>query len=154
MPSNIIEQFVAGRMAMAHVAKSITNEQADIIPAFSNNNVKWNVGHVIVSADQFVYGGRNVQSTIPKEYHDFFKSGSKPTADEAIPFTLEELCEVLVAQSTEIVKDLKGILDEKIENPMTIAGMNIRTWEDVVLFCAWHEAIHFGVINTLIKAVK
>ncbi|MFD1134767.1 DinB family protein [Paenibacillus urinalis] len=49
----LFEQLNTYRMELLHLVQDLTEEEAEMIPTGFNNNMRWNLGHIIL--DQYLW---------------------------------------------------------------------------------------------------
>ncbi len=59
--------------------KGLSNDQLNYIPEGFNNNIIWNVAHLIATQQLLVYGLSKTPFTVPKPLIDANKKGTKPS---------------------------------------------------------------------------
>lgn len=78
-------------------------DQLNKVPDGFNNNLIWNIGHVIITQQKLICKGANLQGYISDDLFDQYKSGTKLTApvSETEAHSLKSLLTSLVGK-TEI----------------------------------------------------
>lgn len=57
--------------------RTIPEEIADQIPDSHHNNIRWNVGHILVGWDNTMFPAVHLERQMSLSYHLMFQSGSK-----------------------------------------------------------------------------
>ena len=130
----------------------LTLEQLNTIPAGFNNNIAWNVAHMVVTQQLLLYRMSGNDCLVSDELIDANKKGTKPEAQ----FTKDEFDEVL-----ELFKGLPDTLEEdynagiftEYEEYTSSTGFVLDSIETAIAFNNFHEGMHFGVIMALVKLV-
>jgi hypothetical protein len=129
-----------------------TLEQLNKIPEGFNNNLIWNLGHIVVVQQLLVYRGSNQPMAVSMEMVNKYKSGSKPTE----PVTQEEvnqikeLMESLVAKTEE---DYKNGIFTTYNEFTTSTGFHLASVQDALEFNNYHEGLHLGCLMSLRKFI-
>tara|TARA_R110002073_G_scaffold258681_1_gene421686 strand:- start:38709 stop:39164 length:456 start_codon:yes stop_codon:yes gene_type:complete len=130
----------------------LTLEQLHTIPDGFNNNIAWNVAHMVVTQQLLHYRMSGNDCLASDELIDGNKKGTKPET----PFSKDEFDEVL-----ELFKGLPDTLEEdynagiftEYEEYTSSTGFVLDSIETAISFNNFHEGMHFGVIMALIKLV-
>jgi hypothetical protein len=127
-------------------------EQLNKIPEGFNNNLVWNLGHIVVVQQLLVYRGSNQPMAVSMEMVNKYKPGSKPTE----PVTQEEvnqikeLMESLVAKTEE---DYKNGIFTTYNEFTTSTGFHLASVQDALEFNNYHEGLHLGCLMSLRKFI-
>ncbi|OBZ15801.1 DinB family protein [Bacillus sp. FJAT-26390] len=122
------------------------------VPDGFNNTIHWHVGHVLVSTEfHILYLSGNIQAlTLPSEYMAYFGYGTKPSDWLDEPPLWEALIEQLKAQPLQ----LRGWLQEKLEQPVKENFFKAETIGELVVSTTLHASYHVGNISAMLKALK
>lgn len=129
------------------LAKELSADQLNKIPAGFNNNIAWNLGHLIVSGYSLLFRTSGVQKDYPIPFIEKYGKGSAPVT----PTTPEELAELenLSNQFTQIISD--GIRSGIFENIQLFTtqtfGVSVTTINELVTTIALHDVQHFEVMR-------
>lgn len=138
------------RINILGLTKDLSLVQLNKIPEGFNNNIAWNVAHLVVVQQLLTYGLAGLPSNVSKEMIEKYKKGSKP--EGAID---QEEWDKIKALSTDLVdrfeEDLKKEIFQKYKPYSTSFRITLNTLEDAVQFNNLHEGLHFGYILALRK---
>ncbi|WP_298238748.1 DinB family protein [uncultured Algibacter sp.] len=142
------------RAIFKKIIESNTLEDLNKIPKGFNNNIIWNIGHILVSEQLLVYKLSGLPSTLSDAMINKYRKDSKPD----YPLNQSE------------VDDIKGLLFSTIEktktdynnsifktyNTYTVSttGNTLTNVEEALQFVAIHEGLHYGYVLALLKAIK
>ncbi|TCP30583.1 DinB family protein [Scopulibacillus darangshiensis] len=126
-----------------------TEEEADKMREGFSNNIRWNLGHILVIHDRLLLSLAGEPSSVPDSYVAYFNKGTSPADWEDAPPTLTELRGKLEAQPMKLEEVLTGRLEEKLVTPLK--GM--ETVKEMIAFAPTHEAMHVGTILGLKKSL-
>src|SRR6202012_1683816 len=73
-----IEVLQHPRRLILETISNLTIEQLNKIPEGFNNNIIWNLGHLIAAQQGICYKRANLTPHITDEFWEKFRSGSKP----------------------------------------------------------------------------
>ncbi|MFD2726525.1 DinB family protein [Hyunsoonleella rubra] len=129
-------------------------EDLNNVPKGFNNNIIWNIGHVVVSEQLLAYKLSGLESTLSDEMINKYRKDSKPNDD--------------VSQAE--VDEIKGLLHSNLEktredyyndvfqdyNAYTVSttGNTLNNIDEALQFIAIHEGLHYGYVLALLKALK
>ena len=134
--------------------ENLSLNDLNTIPKGYNNNIIWNIGHIIVTEQLLVYKLSGLPMQVSEELISKYMKGTKPEGN----VTQEE------------VDDIKGLLFSTIQQTKTdynngkftdfqeyvlsTTGNTLTKVEEAISFNLFHEGIHFGYIMALVKALK
>ncbi|MCM3709515.1 DinB family protein [Sporosarcina luteola] len=149
-----IEQLKFARMYTVGRLSQVKEDAWDKQPAGFNNTIRWNVGHIYISLEQFA--AKVLPSFEPQhnEWEAFFGMGTSPAKWEGQVPSKEELLAALQEQLPRVVQALEGSLDQVLPEPIKIGDMlTMGTVDAVFQFAIWHEGLHTGVIHGLNRTI-
>ncbi len=142
--------LTTNRNILVRFLEKYSLQQLNLIPADFNNNIIWNIGHVVVVQQRLVYALSNLPMYISDDLLNRYKPGTKPVS----PVTQEEV-EELKSLLTSLVDNTKNDLaDGKFQtyNEITTStGFNLASVEDAMAFNNFHEGLHLGYIQCIRK---
>jgi len=122
------------------------------IPEGFNNNIAWNIGHLIVTQRLLCYKMSNLDVKYKTSFIDDLKKGAKPTETykniDIILFKKE-----LVESTAQIKIDYENGLFKEYNNYTTSYGIELKSIEDAIEFNNIHEALHFGYIMAIKRSL-
>src|SRR5436190_2900616 len=80
-------------------------DQLNKVPDKFNNNIIWNIGHIIAAQQSIVYKTSNLPINISDNFFDRYKPGTKPT-DPVSQSEVDEIKSLLVSMIEQTEKDL------------------------------------------------
>lgn len=133
--------------------KNLSEDELFTIPAGFNNNIWWNIAHVVVTQQKLAYGLSGLPLYISNEWVKAYEKGTFPKgrpSDEEI----EELTKLLfeLPEKTE-AEYAKGVF-KNFKSYMTTPKIELNSVEDAIAFNVFHEGLHLGSIIALARAVK
>ena len=140
------------RTRISELIDGLTVTQLNEIPKGINTNIIWNVGHILVSQQSFMYKRTGLPFTIKTDIIEKFKSGTKAETDiskEEIEYLKSILFEVL----EQIKNDYNNNKFKQFDSFTTKRGVEINTIEDAMSFHTFHEGVHLGWIWTIRRLV-
>lgn len=149
---SIFKAWKTSRKLYLEYFKKYTLEQLNIIPNGLNNNLIWNIGHIIVAQQALIYKGSGLNGHIPVELYGLYKPGTKPTG-LTTKSEVEELKVLLISMIKKTEDDFhKGNFDTYNER-MTGTGFHLSSLMDAFEFNNYHEGLHLGYMMSIRKFV-
>jgi hypothetical protein len=129
-------------------------DQLNKIPGGFNNNLIWNIGHVIVAQQSIIYKGSNLPMYISEDLLIQYRPGTKPSGPVS-ESEAEQLKELLIDLVSKTEADFqKGIFAAVSYNERTVVtGFHLASIEDAFEFNNYHEGLHLGYMMSLKKFV-
>lgn len=123
-----------------------------ILPGF-NNNIAWQLGHVLVTQQRLCYGLAGQEMRIEPEIVDLYRKGSRP--EEWIEqASIDYIREMIVHTSVLIESDFNSHLFTGYKEYPTSYGITLTSIEDAIHFNNIHEAMHFGMVKSMLMAMR
>jgi len=145
------EMLKAVRGFMLKTTAELSDDQLLKTPEGFNNNILWNLGHVVSSHQGLVYARQGLDKYTTEEFTNNFKNGSSPADWSSTP-DIEQVKALMVELPEKFEADLAA---GKFANytPWEIVGKEIATCEQAENFNNFHEGVHYGSILALKKFV-
>ncbi len=140
------------RNLLHRLIENLSLEQLNTIPTGFNNNIIWNIGHIIVVQQMLVYNLSGLPMQVDADLVSKYKKGTRPLAPvtEAEVALLKELLFTTVKQTES---DFEAGLFKNFTEYTVMTGFVIKNASDAIAFNYYHEALHTGVIMSLRKLV-
>ncbi len=140
------------RKVLSQFLENHTFEQLNKIPHGFNNNLIWNIAHIIVVQQMLVYNLSGLPMMVSDEMVAKYKRGTKPEADA----TQEEV-DAIQLLLFETINRTKADFNEKTfktyQEFTSMSGFTMRNAEDAMAFNYYHEAMHIGVMMSIRKFI-
>ncbi len=150
-----IEIIKSSRKKLISLTEGLSIEALNMIPQGFNNNIVWNIGHVIASQQILCYRNSNNTPIIETEFIDGYKNGTKPvTFVDSVE--LEWLKEHLFSTIDRLEEDIKRNIFENYNayNSGMYPELRIETFRDVMHYLPQHEGLHLGYCFALKRILK
>lgn len=132
--------------------ENYTLEQLNTIPEGFNNNLIWNIGHIIVAQQRLIYSASGLPMYIPDELLDVYKPGTKPTAITSQK-EVDELKILLISLVEKAKVDFAEGKFVSYKEYTTATGFHLASIEDAIEFNNFHEGLHLGYMMSMRKFV-
>lgn len=123
------------------------------IPDGFNNNIWWNIAHVVVTQQKLVYGLSGLPLNISQELVSKYEKGTFPL-DQPDPSETKEISKLLFALHERTVEDYERTVFKNFRPYMTTPKIELNSVEDAISFNVFHEGLHLGSILALLRAVQ
>lgn len=141
------------RQFLARFLDELSLEQLNAIPQGFNNNIIWNIGHIVVTQQLLVYKLSGLPMHLPADLIAKYQKGTAPTA----PVTQEEVSQikdVLFSTGDQLKSDFNsGFFKDFSEYTTQTGNFTLHNAKEAFEFNNFHEALHIGVILNLKKLV-
>ena len=145
-----IRQFLLSQIA------DLNPEQFNKIPEGYNNNIIWNLTHLICAQQSICYLRAGQPIKIKDIYFTPFLTNTKPgrfiDSQE-----IEEIKKLFVSSIDELQTDInKRLFDNYTASPniLKVYGVELNTIDDALDFLLYHEGFHSGYIVSLKRLVN
>ena len=147
------ETLKQSRKYVVAMVKNLTNEQLNFIPDGFNNNMAWNLMHLVVTEQLLCYRLSGLPCAIPEEWIEKYSKGTIPTSiiDKE---TIAAGKKHLTTQPEQLEKDYTNGLFKSFASYTTSANVTLKTIEDAIVFNTYHEGIHLGILLQLLKLIR
>lgn len=150
---NLFTIIRQNRKGLFHYLKNTPKEELFKIPKGFNNNIWWNIAHVVVTEQKLVYGLSGLPLNISQELVEKYQKGTAPNGVPDIE-EQENIKSLLFGLPEKTEEDYKAGLFKEFKPYMTTPKVELKSVEDAIAFNTFHEGIHLGSIFALARAVK
>jgi len=148
----VFETTIKSRNMILEMLQNYTLEQLNKIPAGFNNNLIWNIGHIIVAQQLLVYKLSGLPLMIADEMVEKYKNGSKPE-QEVTQAELDEMIKLLLTTIDKTTADYNNGVFMKYHEYTTSIGFSLKNAEEAITYNNFHEGLHVGIMMTLRKFI-
>ncbi|WP_164669822.1 DinB family protein [Virgibacillus doumboii] len=150
MSNLIYSQLSIARNGFINEINDVDEGKLDKQPEGFNNTIHWHIGHVLTTAEQFLFGYPENTEHLPERYKDLFGYGTTPANwPDDVPSTYE-----LVEQLNSQLKRIKQIPPEKFNNKLPEAVLGAQTYGELAALTAFHDGNHSGRVNAMKKVLN
>jgi hypothetical protein len=123
------------------------------VPHGFNNNILWNLGHLVAAQQSICYTKGGLRATVPDDLIAEFKPGTRP--DRFFENDKEDLVKELLMTSVDLLLDnyREHYFDGFV--PWTNRyGTMLQDIDQAITYLQFHEGLHVGVIMSIRKLVQ
>jgi hypothetical protein len=147
-----IESIRNTRSYLLQLVNGLTTEQLNEVPAGFNNNIIWNLGHLVASQQGVCYLRAGLKTWVSeKVYHDY-KPGTKPTGF-LNNSEINEIKNLLATSLDQMETDYSNAIFENYITWTTRYGVTITNIDEALQFLLFHEGLHTGYVMALKRVV-
>jgi hypothetical protein len=131
--------------------RGLSGNEILTVPRGSNNNILWNIGHVITDQCNMIYKPCGLSSPLPASYNAHFDPGTSPADWGSIP-EIKDIEEVMSAGADMVTRIENDYAAGRFQSyaPMALDdGITLENFEAALSHCNLHEAMHIGAIGAL-----
>lgn len=150
----IFEVFPNTRAALKKIIENYSLEDLNKIPEGFNNNIIWNIGHVLVTEQVLVYKLSGLQPMVSDDLIGKYRKDSKPQGDTS-QAEVDEIKALLFSTIERTKKDYaNNAFSGYNEYTVSTTGNTLKNVDDALNFVLFHEGMHMGYILALKRAIK
>jgi hypothetical protein len=140
------------RKHLLHLIEGLTTEQLNQIPAGFNNNIIWNVVHLISAQQGVCYTRAGAPITVDDKYYSPYRPDTKPNGfiDSG---EIEVIKELLITSIDQLETDYQNNVFKNYPEWATRYGIQITSIEDGINFLPFHDGMHIGYVIALKRLV-
>lgn len=147
MSSGVI-QFIKIRQYINKALDGLSSEQMLTIPDKFDNNIAWNLGHVIAVQQRMHYARVGATPHVSDDFIKMYLSGTSPADWSAQP-NVDELVSLLTALPKKLDSNYADLSSRAFESSVTASGIPLNNLDDAINFNNYHEGQHLGFILAL-----
>ena len=125
----------------------LSNEELTFIPEGSNNNILWNLGHILVIPQHYFYVANGHTALVEQYYIQHYMSGTRPLAND-IDKEYKTIKELLLP-TADLLKD---DYDKGMFNNFRAFGN--KDFIETLELLTKHEAGHITKINQILTSIN
>jgi hypothetical protein len=140
------------RKVLSQFIENFSLEQLNAIPEGFNNNLIWNIAHIVVTQQRLVYKFSGLPLRISDEIFEKYKGGTKPNGAVS-QSEVEEIRSLLFETIDQTEADFSNAIFNNYQEYTTSIGLTIASIEEAISFNNYHEALHTGVMMSIRKFI-
>jgi hypothetical protein len=149
----LIEAIRKQRIFIIDFVKDLSLEKLNKIPHGHNNNIIWNLGHLVAAQQSICYTKGGLTPSISDQSYASFKPGTRPERfydnDEE-----DELKSLLILSMDTMQRDYQQGVFKSFVPWTNRYGNTLSDIDSAIAYLQFHEGLHFGVITSMRKMVS
>ncbi|MFL1012449.1 DinB family protein [Flavisericum labens] len=142
------------RKIFGEIIENNSLEDLNKIPEGFNNNIIWNIGHVVVTEQLLAYKLSGLEPNVSGEMIDSYRKDSKPEGSVSQE-KVDEIKALLFSSIEKTEEDYNNRLFKNYNSyTVSTTGNTLTNIDEALQFILAHEGIHYGYVLALLKAVK
>jgi hypothetical protein len=145
----------ASRASIIQLVQTLTTDQLNRIPNGMNNNIIWNMAHLIAVQQDRCYLQSGIEAHASDSLIVNYKYGTKPAEnvdDQFYNSITEQLVKHIELAAEDYAQDkFRNFLPF---NSRLYPGLEISTIEEAFQFIVLHEGLHQGYIRQIVKLIS
>jgi len=140
------------RKFILNQVEGLTTEQLNHIPTGFNNNLIWNLAHLISGQQGICYTRAGLSHVVEDKYYTPFRPDTKP---ERFIDTEEiaHIKELFLSSIDRLEADMQANIFTNYPAWLSRYGTTINSFNEAMEFLPFHEGLHCGYIMALKRAV-
>ncbi|MCB0211316.1 MAG: DinB family protein [Anaerolineae bacterium] len=143
-----IHSLIKTRHLIEEAVSDLSPQQMLSIPSGFDNNIAWNLGHIVVVQQLLHYRLCGLEMAVSQQQIAMFKTGTSPTEWQAEP-DLDSIIALLHELPKKLLDDYQAGRFGNFNSFTTSTGIYLETLEDAIAFNNFHEGLHLGFILSL-----
>ncbi len=129
-------------------------EDLNKIPKGFNNNIIWNIGHIVVTAQLLAYKLSGLPMQVSDDMVNKYRKDTKPEGAVS-KAEVDDIKDLLFSTMETLEADYKrGVFKEYNTYTVSTTGNTLTNIDEALQFILFHESMHLGYILALVRAVK
>ncbi|WP_428328762.1 DinB family protein [Mucilaginibacter sp.] len=152
MISKSINTIKTLRINLIKMIEGLSTEQFNEIPANFNNNIIWNVAHLIAAQEAICYIRSGLPTSAEQSFVATYKPGTRPEGF-VNEIEIEKIKTLLLTSVDQLANDYDSGLFKQYTAVTTRYGVELTSVEDAIEFLPFHEGFHMGYIAALKRSI-
>jgi hypothetical protein len=150
-----LQLILASRSSIIQLVQPLTTDQLNRIPDGMNNNIIWNMAHLIAVQQDRCYLQAGIEAHASDSLIANYKYGTKPAEkvdDQFYNSIKQQLVQHIEVAAEDYAQDkFRNFLPF---NSRLYPGLEISTIEEAFQFIVLHEGLHQGYIRQIVKLIS
>ena len=126
--------------------------ELNTIPKGFNNNIFWNIAHLIATQQLLVYGLSGLAMQVNEEFIEKYRKGSKPNSS-VTEVEVNDVRRLLISTIDKTKKDYQDGIFKDFKPYTTSTNSTLTNVKQAIDFNNFHEGIHLGYILAIKKSI-
>ena len=148
-----IETLRATRKLLLNSISELTIEQLNEIPHGFNNNIIWNMAHLVAAQQGVCYKRAGIDLTVYESFFELYKPDTKP--GKYVPEDeITQIKSLMLSTIDQFEEDYNNKKFLSYTAWTTRYGTALHDIDEALSFLPFHEGVHFGYIMALKRVVN
>lgn len=150
-----IDIMRGARKFLINLIEDFTIEKLNEIPFGFNNNLVWNIGHVVATQQILCYRNAGVKPVIEDGFIDKYKTGTRPQEnidEDEFKIIKENLIQTIDKFEDDSSTNMFG--NYKAFDLKSYPGVRIKNINDAAKFVCFHDGLHVGYSMALKRELR
>ena len=148
-----IETIRNPRKLLIKLIEGLSIEQLNKVPQGFNNNIIWNMGHIITAQQGVCYRRCGLDLKIDEDFFQRYKPDTKPEGF-IDSIGVEKIRTLLFTTLDNLEVDYNAGIFTNYPTFITRYGIEINSIDSAISFLPFHEGLHIGCMIALKKLVS
>lgn len=149
-----LEVLPKTRKSFIKIIESISLDDLNKIPKGFNNNIIWNIGHIVVSQQLLAYKLSGLPMMVSDELVGKYRKDSKPEGAVSQE-EVNEIKDLLMTTNDKTKVDYSNnVFKNYNEYTVSTTGNTLTNIDEAFEFILFHEGIHLGYVLALLRTLK
>jgi len=140
------------RVILKNYLETFSVEDLNKIPQGYNNNIFWNIAHLVATQQILVYKFSDVPALVSDEIIAKYRKGTKPEGD-VTQAEVDEIKELLFTTLDQTKKDYEAGVFKTYNSITTSMDSTLTNVDEAIAYNNFHEGIHLGSVLALRHAI-
>jgi len=140
------------RQTILGIISDLSVEQLNKVPKGFNNNIIWNLGHMIAAQQGICYMRAGLPVRVNEALFHAYKSGTKPEGFVDAG-GVEKIKQLLFSSLDQLEADYDNAVFGNYTSFVTRYDIPLSSIDEAIAFLPFHEGLHIGYIMSLRKLV-
>jgi hypothetical protein len=143
------------KQVRTHFIESIAGlsaAQLNEIPDGFNNNIIWNMAHLVAAQQGICYLRAGLETSVDQEFYLSYTGGTKPNGTVSEE-NIAHIKTLLISTLDQFKIDYHNQIFNNYKGWTTRYGVDLNSVDDAVMFLSFHEGLHLGYIMALKRVI-
>ena len=148
-----IEILIKTRKHLLSFISELTVEELNEVPSGFNNNIIWNLAHLVASQQGVCYLRAGLKLSVDEKFYLAYKPDTRPQ-HYINTKEVETIKQLLISTIDQFKSDYENKLFSDYVAWTNRYGIQLASIDDTIAFLPFHEGLHLGYIMALKRLVK
>ena len=141
------------RVILKNYLETFSVEDLNKIPQGYNNNIFWNIAHLVATQQILVYKFSDVPALVSDEIIAKYRKGTKPEGD-VTQAEVDEIKELLFTTLDQTKKDYEAGVFKTYNSITTLIDSRLTNVDEAIAYKNFYEGLHLSSVLALRHAIN